>query len=283
MTGKPNLGGRGLLWRRGRLTGFVKAHALAWELTMAALTIAYVVLAFMQDQGSGGLVTISVLTLAGVFVIEFSARIYDSPYRLGYFKRHWIDIVTCIPVAGSLRALRLVRLLAFLRLGAAVRAFGVGVAASERIHGGSLLWVVGPTLVLVWVGASYGYYELESGVNPRIQTFTDALYFSFVTASTVGYGDVTPVTAAGKVLTGILIFVGIGLLGFASAQLTTRLLPQRNKLSELRTALDHQTRLLEDLTARLEATRPAPSQSPPRTQPVDQPELELDSASTTRE
>ena len=119
-----------------------------------------------------------------------------------------------------------------------------------------MLWIVGPTLVIVWVAASYGYYVLESGVNPRIQSVTDALYFSFVTASTVGYGDVTPVTPAGKILTGILIFVGIGLLGFASAQLTTRLLPQRNELSELRAALDHQTRVLEDLTARIETLLP---------------------------
>src|SRR5689334_13259412 len=104
---------------------------------MAALTILYVVLAFLQDQGAGGAVTIGVIALASIFVVEFSARCYDASSRLGYFKHHWIDIVTCIPVAGSLRALRLLRLLAFLRLGAAVRAFGVGVAASERIRGGS--------------------------------------------------------------------------------------------------------------------------------------------------
>ena len=72
---------------------------------MAALTIAYVLLAFMQDQGSGGPVTAGVVVLATVFVVEFSTRLYDSPSRLVYLKRHWLDIVTCIPVVGSLRGL----------------------------------------------------------------------------------------------------------------------------------------------------------------------------------
>jgi len=245
----------GKVWRRGRLTAFVERHATAWELTMAALTIAYVVLAFLQDQGYEGLVRAGVFALAVIFVVEFSTRCYDSQSRLGYFKRHWIDIVTCIPVAGQLRALRLLRLLAFLRLGAALRAFGVGLAASERIRGGSMLWIVGPTLLVVWIGAAYGYYELEGGVNPKIQSFTDALFFALVTASTVGYGDVTPVTPAGKVLTGILIFVGIGLLGFASAQLTTKLLPQRSEMDEIRTELEHQNRLLQDLMVRIDGLR----------------------------
>lgn len=241
------------IWTRGRLTDFVAGHALAWELATGTLTVIYVVLAFMQDQGSSGPVTVGVVVLAGIFVMEFSARLYDSPSRLTYFRQHWLDIVTCIPVAGSFRALRLVRLLAFIRLGATARAFGVGAAASGRVRGGSTLWVLGPILFIVWIAASYGYYELERGVNPHIQTFTDALYFSFVTASTVGYGDVTPVTPEGKVLTGILIFVGIGLLGFASAQLTTKLLPQRNEIADLKAALDQQNQILQQLNSRVEA------------------------------
>ena len=48
-------------WTHGRITAFVKRHALAWELSTAVLTVAYVVLAFFQDRGSSGLVT----TIAG--------------------------------------------------------------------------------------------------------------------------------------------------------------------------------------------------------------------------
>lgn len=235
----------------GRITNFVALHRLPWELAMAALTVVYVVLAFLQDQGNPG-VTAGVEGLAVVFVAEFALRLYDAPSRVEYFRRHWIDIVTCIPVIGTLRFLRLFRLLAFVRLGAIVRAFGVGAATNDRIAGGVGLWVLAPTLLVVWLAASYGYYELEGGVNPHIHSFTDALYFSLVTASTVGYGDVTPVTPEGKVLTGLLIFIGIGLLGFASAQLTTKLLPQRDSIAELSATIQRQGELISQLCERLD-------------------------------
>jgi voltage-gated potassium channel len=239
-------------WTGGRVSAFVARHPLAWELVTAALTVVYVVVAFLQDQGFPGLVTVVVEILAGIFVVEFGIRLYDSPARMAYLRSHWLDIVTCIPVVVPFRALRLIRLLGFVRLGASVRAFGVGAAASDRLGGGVGLWVLAPVLILVWIAASYGYYELEGGVNPHVNTFADALYFSFVTASTVGYGDVTPVTAAGKVLTGVLIFLGIGLLGFASAQLTAKLLPQRNEVAELKVTLARQEKLLREIKFHLD-------------------------------
>jgi voltage-gated potassium channel len=251
LTGSVNSDARA--WTGGRLTAFVARHALAWELVTAGLTVLYVVLAFLQDQGSSGLVTIAVVALAGIFAIEFGVRLYDSRSRRAYLRNHWLDIVTCIPVVGPFRALRLVRLVGFVRLGATARGFGVGAAASERFGGGVGLWVLAPILIIAWMAAGYGYYELEGGVNPHINNFADALYFAFVTASTVGYGDVTPVTAAGKVLTGVLIFVGIGLLGFASAQITAKLLPQRNEMAEVKATMEKQVQLLQELNSRLDA------------------------------
>jgi voltage-gated potassium channel len=191
--------------------------------------------------------------LALVFVIEFSVRLYDAPSRTGYLRRHWLDIVTCIPAVGPFRAIRLVRLVGFIRLGAAARAYGVGAAASERLPGGSGTWVLGPILLIVWVASSYAYYELEGGVNPHVGTFADALYYPFVTATTLGYGSIAPVTPEGKILTGILIFISIGLLGFASAQLTARLLPQTDAVSDLKKVVDRQNQLLQEMNARLDA------------------------------
>jgi voltage-gated potassium channel len=236
---------------RGRVTAFVERHSVAWELGNAAITVVYVVLAFQQDQGTAGLVS-GVLAISGIFLLEFSLRFYDSPSRLNYLKRHWLDLVSCIPVVGSLRALRLLRLTAFFRLGATARVFGLGVSASEKVPGGTGLWLLGPILVIVWVAAAYGYFELEHGFNPRINNFGDALYLSFLTATTLGNEGVAPVTEAGRVLSGLLVFVGIGLLGFASAQLTAKLLPQRNEVAELKETLARQEQLLKEIKARLD-------------------------------
>jgi voltage-gated potassium channel len=249
----------------GRVTAFVHRHSVAWELANAVVTIIYVVLAFQQDQGTTGLASIGVLAIAGVFLLEFSIRFYDSPSRLRYLKRHWLDLVSCIPVVGPLRVLRLLRLTAFFRLGAAARVFGLGMTASERIPGGTGLWLLGPILVIVWVASAYGYFELEHGANPVINNFGDALYFSFVTATTLGNGALPPVTAEGRVLTGVLIFLGIGLLGFASAQLTAKLLPQRNEVAELKESLARQELLLREIKARLDEQTHAPALEPAAT------------------
>ena len=249
-SGMEKMGSRRPL-TRGRVTAFVERHSVAWELGNAAITVVYVVLAFQQDQGTAGLVS-GVLAISGIFLLEFSLRFYDSPSRLNYLKRHWLDLVSCIPVVGSLRALRLLRLTAFFRLGATARVFGLGVSASEKVPGGTGLWLLGPILVIVWVAAAYGYFELEHGFNPRINNFGDALYLAFLTATTLGNGGVAPVTEAGRVLSGLLVFVGIGLLGFASAQLTAKLLPQRNEVAELKETLARQEQLLKEIKARLD-------------------------------
>jgi voltage-gated potassium channel len=222
-------------------------------LATSGLTLVYVVLAFLQDQGSSLLVTVGVEVLAAVFIFEFTLRLYDSSSRKTYLKNHWLDIVTCLPVVGPFRALRLIRLFGFIRLGATARGFGVGAAASNRLPGGVGFWVLAPILITVWLAASYGYYEIEGGVNPNVKTFGDALFYSFITASTVGYGAVTPVTPEGKVLTGVLIFLSIGLLGFASAQLTAKLLPQGNKVDALKATVDRQCDLLQEMNTRLDA------------------------------
>jgi voltage-gated potassium channel len=250
------------MWTRGRPTAFVHRHSLVWELASAALTVVYVILAFQEDQGTFGAVSIAVLAIASVFLFEFSVRFYDSPSRLDYLRRHWLDLISCIPVVGPLRVLRLIRLTAFFRLGKTARGFGIGAAASDRLPGGVGLWLLGPILIIVWVASAYAFFELEHGINPRINSFVDALYFAFLTATTVGNGGVTPVTEAGKVLTGVLIFLGLGLLGFASAQLTARLLPQQNEIAELKVTLARQEQLLLEIKSRIDSQPEARSLKP---------------------
>ncbi|TMC55651.1 MAG: two pore domain potassium channel family protein [Chloroflexi bacterium] len=91
---------------------------------------------------------------------------------------------------------------------------------------GTAFWYLGPALFLIWVGAAIAYFQLEHGVNPSVRSFGDALYWVFITATTVGYGDITPVTPAGRILAGVLIFLGIGLVGILSARFTQRWLKQ---------------------------------------------------------
>jgi voltage-gated potassium channel len=89
-------------------------------------------------------------------------------------------------------------------------------------------------------------------VNPAVRDFGGALYLAFLTASTVGYGGTTPMTPAGKIVAGLIVFVAIGLVGLTSARLTAMFIDQRSQEDQIPYRLGlieremHEVRLLLD-------------------------------------
>jgi voltage-gated potassium channel len=215
---------------RGRLTAFVSRHQVGWELAMAALTIVYAALTLLDDEAVRGLPEVLAVALSLVFLAEFCARCWDAPARVEYLRGHWLDLVTCIPAVGPLRALRLVRLLGLIRLAVRVRALGLAGSQTSAAVGP---WMIAPTLVLLWFSAAEGFWLAEHGRNPAIASFGDALYLALMTVTTVGYGDVRPLTAEGKLVAGGLVFIGLGLLGFASSRLAVVWLRSERETAQL--------------------------------------------------
>ena len=70
---------------------------------------------------------------------------------------------------------------------------------------------------LVILGCSYVFYILEYGINNSIHSFIDAVWWAFATETTVGYGDIIPVTTAGKVLGILLMLMGTALFAMYTA------------------------------------------------------------------
>jgi voltage-gated potassium channel len=151
-----------------------------------------------------------VVILSAIFLVEFTVRCLDSQQRLSYVRRHWIDLVTCIPVIGPLRVLRLLRLLRFIRLGIALRQT---FQQSE--------WLLVPSLLLLWSGAAYCLWIFERGINPAIGSIPDAMYQSLLITLTLGQGSSKTVTAEGQLVAGLLVFLAVGLVTAASSRLTS--------------------------------------------------------------
>jgi voltage-gated potassium channel len=228
-----------LPWRRGAITAFVERHHVLWEGVMVILAVAYLAMTFLTDEGRTNL-TPWVSVLGAVFLAEFVSRMLDAPSRYVYLRHHWLDLVSCFPLIGGLRSLRLLRLL---RLGAALRVLNL---AERRAGGRESLWYLGPLLLMLWVGSATAYWTFEHGKNHLVHSFGDALYWAFITVTTVGYGDVTPVTPEGKILSGVLIFLGIGFIGVASSRLTSRWLRSTDGTATLHGRIDHlEARLVE--------------------------------------
>jgi voltage-gated potassium channel len=225
--------------KRGAITAFIDRHELPWEIAMGVLTAAYVVLAFTEDELAPGLNqgTALVVGVAVIFLLEFSIRFWDASSRLHYLRGHWLDLVTCIPLIGALRVLRFARLLRFLRIASLIRAFLVGREVGGETRAARAGWLLGPTLLIFWAASAYGFWLVEHGVNAAVKNFGDALYLSFLTATTLGYGEVRPVTQEGRIIAGLVIFAAIGLVGFASSQLTARWLGQEEDVPALKRRL----------------------------------------------
>lgn len=98
-------------------------------------------------------------------------------------------------------------------------------------HGGArahTVYAVGAVGMLMYVGA-LAVYSVERGASgSTITDFGTALWWAFVTVTTVGYGDFSPVTFQGKIIAVVLMFTGIALIGIVTATLASWIVDQVN-------------------------------------------------------
>ncbi len=126
-----------------------------------------------------------------------------------------IDLLAILPSYREVRILRvfvLFRVFKLLRYSQNIAHF-LQVLASKKVELFTLLMLV--AFVILISGISL--YVFEERTNPNINTLFDAFYWSLVTISTVGYGDITPITTEGRGITIVIILTGIGLISFATS------------------------------------------------------------------
>ena len=197
---------------------FIDRHEIAWELSFAFLAVAYVIVGF-ADESQAITVVEGVLTL--VFVLEFGSRFGAAHSRARYLRGHWIDIVALVPTTRGLRLLRLARLLRLVRGFAGVYRALSSLPAMAQHRGLALLLVAWAAVMAI---CSLAMYAAENGVNAAVGSPLDALWWGVVTLTTVGYGDITPVTGEGRLAASILMLLGIGLFSAITAIVTSFLL-----------------------------------------------------------
>lgn len=173
------------------------------------------------------------LAIVGVLVLDFLVRLFRAESRLGFLKRHGWEVLGMVPLyAESFSWLRLMRLARLARLLRLIRL----VALSRRIKGTAtffdrLLFThrLGPAVLVssgVVLAMAFVVWVLERDHNPSFATFSDALWWAVVTASTVGYGDITPQSGLARFFAGTLMLVGIGMIGMLASTLSATLLQQ---------------------------------------------------------
>jgi voltage-gated potassium channel len=157
-------------------------------------------------------------TLVCVLLLaDFGIRFYKAESRLAFMKWGWIDLLASIPNVPFLRVGRLIRILRVIRLLRAIRATQKisSLLLKNKFQTGVTSVVLTSLLLVTFCSIGILICE-QQDPNANIKTAGDAFWWSVSTITTVGYGDVYPVTPEGRILAMVLMISGIGLFGILS-------------------------------------------------------------------
>ena len=189
----------------------LKKFQLPYELFMALLaflSLYFYYFAFQGELNEAELAfanTVEYLALT-IFAIDYLVRLLLAKDKRQFFFRNILDLLALIPISTLFRGFRLVRCAILLgRFLKRIRYFG-SVSIFIYILIASIVILMTSALIIAPIEEiSYG----------------DALWWGLETIATVGYGDVTPETPAGRVIAVVLMFSGIGFLSFLTSTVTT--------------------------------------------------------------
>ena len=177
--------------------------------------------------------------IACIFLTEFIYRFVKAERKGVFFKRHWWELLASIPitneVAQSLRGLRLLRLVRLLRLLRLIR-FMVRVRillnrSRAFSKDTSLIYLATVVSVIVFASAlAFHYFEVNE--NKSVTSFWDSFWWAMVTVTTVGYGDIFPITVGGRLVGIFLMLTGIGTLGAFTASIASYAVRQKRAEDE---------------------------------------------------
>lgn len=173
-----------------------------------------------------------------LFTIEYALRIYSAPKKKEYTLSFYgiIDLISIIPLyigiiipvarAGSaLRMLRLFRLFRFLKMFHIVDESNNLANALRRSLPKIVVFVITVLFISIITGSILSIVETGEG----FQNIPEGIYFAVNVLTTVGYSDILPVTPLGKVLVGIIVLIGYGIIAVPTGIITIELINMHKK------------------------------------------------------
>lgn len=246
-----------------------------YELFIVALSLLslvnIVLLLLPLENDTKGIIILLDGLMCLIFLGDFFQHLFRShPPRHYFFRRFgWIDLLGSLPAPG----LRIFRILRVIHLVNELRRKGGRRMAREISRGraeAALFFVVFLVIVNLEFSsmAVLAFEDTAPGAN--ITSASDALWWGVVTMTTVGYGDVFPVTNGGRIVGAFLMIVGVGLFGVIAAFVANLFLSPKahrtatpaTELAALRALVDRNDELANEMRARLDrleaSMRPRP-------------------------
>lgn len=187
---------------------------------MLGLAFAYIAIYAIDVLATGlNSTLLAVISVVGniiwaTFIIDLAIRTYLAPNRWMYLAKHPIDVLAvALPMFRAFRVLRIITAGQWILTRGSRIAIGRTAAA-----------ITAGVALVAFVGALAILDAERSDPASTINNFGNAVWWAFVTLSTVGYGDVYPVTGTGRAVAVMMMVVGVALIGLVSATLASSLL-----------------------------------------------------------
>lgn len=222
-----------------------------YQLFMLALCIYVLAVLVVETVVSLEPETVSILTsvdaaICVIFLGDFLVRLVTAESKLGYLKWGWIDLISSIPMFDYARWGRLARIMRIVRLLRGVRSakWLTHMAIKKRAESVFL-----SAMMLTFITIGFGSIAIlhceRDVVGSNIKDASDAIWWAFVTVTTVGYGDHFPVSEEGRFVASILMLVGVGLFGTFSGFVASWFLSEQENNAEVIKELRCQVAALE--------------------------------------
>jgi voltage-gated potassium channel len=201
---------------------------------VSVLLLCFEIVADQTPEQMAVLETVDALICA-IFLGEFCVRFAKAPDRRVFVRRHWWELLAAIPINSyttqllrGVNLLRMVRLVRLLRLIRFVVRLKILLDNSARFAEKTYLVYVATLAAAVIAFGTLGFHYMEAGHNPNVKSLWDSFWWTIVTITTVGYGDIYPVTTGGRILAIFLMIGGITTFSASTAAIAAHLIRQDN-------------------------------------------------------
>lgn len=186
-----------------------------------------------MEAGAQAIVDYADTLVCLLFIMDFFITLARADRKLRYlYTWGWLDLLSSIPAVNVLRIGRLSRVVRILRVLRGIRSGRVlALFILERRTHSTFLAASLLCLLLLFFG-SIAVLQFEQAPDSNIHGAGDAFWWSIVTLTTVGYGDLYPVTLEGRAVAVVLMLAGVGLFGMLSGFVASWFLSPEEKEQE---------------------------------------------------
>jgi len=230
-------------------------------LSIYVLISLFIEAAFNLPQEIAKVIQITDNVICIFFLYDFFYRLFQAKNKKKFMKWGWIDLLSSIPMLDSLRYGRLVRVFKIIRILKAVRSTKILVSYLFKNRAKGAFFSVSAISMMLIIFGAIAILNVENFSESNIKTAENAIWWAFVTITTVGYGDYYPISIEGKIIAAVLMASGVGLFGTFTGFVASWFVEEQEKeyenqtLSILRDDISKLNNKIEELEKVIEKTR----------------------------